>query len=699
MRVSSRTSRFFLTIAMAMALSRALVFSQSQKATEGFSSYITGGKTGLYSAAGKNGSVELQPLWNGGEVRSIVPSNGGWYFITSEGVVFSPDLKNFENRSGDLPVKILKRKVGEVFSLDRRPVDIMAFAVDPAHSNRLAVCTSSEIWFSDSTGDTWVSLGNPATNPGFKALAFGPRQDAGPAPLWVSHSIKGVFFKDFDTKNGWTNASTGLPKVFGSNVEEVSSFALIPSRDASPTFLAGTSFLGRIYRWDSSKKTFVEKYSDGLDYGAVDSMSASETDHGGAIAGNKVVRFSIDSEGASITPVADAALTGFIHSLADTLFSLYGDSPLCIAAMPLAVPDGRASAFALDELWRLFPHGKALNPDAEARRRKATGKNSLYLQTGFVVDPESRKKYFDLMKQLGLDSLVVDMKDDNGRLRFTPRSPLITVRGTIGGSLDLEPFVEEARSRGIYLVARIVAFKDEALCRWNGGALAVHDAKTGGAWQGTRLDGQPIKEFWVDPYSEDVWRYNVEIAKEVTARGFDEVQFDYIRFPTDGENLADAVYPRKEAGMTQAFALESFLQYARSEISAPISVDIYGTNGWFRSAARTGQDVEMLSKYVDVICPMFYPSHFEQAFMAQAPAGLRPYRIYKLGTLRNETIARDRTLIRPYVQAFYLDVSYDRIYYGTHYVEEEVRGVRDGANQGMTFWNNSGRYSDVPILR
>jgi len=100
-----------------------------------------------------------------------------------------------------------------------------------------------------------------------------------------------------------------------------------------------------------------------------------------------------------------------------------------------------------------------------------------------------------------------------------------------------------------------------------------------------------------------------------------------------------------------------------------------------------------------VISPMLYPSHFEQGFLAQAPAESRPYRIYRIGSLRNSAIARGRALIRPYVQAFYLDVSYDRIYYNTAYVAEEVRGVKEGANQGLTFWNNSGRYADIPSLR
>jgi hypothetical protein len=107
----------------------------------------------------------------------------------------------------------------------------------------------------------------------------------------------------------------------------------------------------------------------------------------------------------------------------------------------------------------------------------------------------------------------------------------------------------------------------------------------------------------------------------------------------------------------------------------------------------------MLVEYVDVICPMLYPSHFEQEFLAFAPPELRPYRIYRLGTLRNLAIARNKVLIRPYVQAFYLDVAYDRKYYNTRYVLEEIRGVREGANQGMTFWNNSGRYDDIPTMR
>jgi hypothetical protein len=96
---------------------------------------------------------------------------------------------------------------------------------------------------------------------------------------------------------------------------------------------------------------------------------------------------------------------------------------------------------------------------------------------------------------------------------------------------------------------------------------------------------------------------------------------------------------------------------------------------------------------------MYYPSHFEQDFLAQAPAENRPYRIYYQGTLRTARIAKNRIIVRPWVQAFNLNVSYDRKYYNTDYVRREVEGVRDAGGPGLTYWNNSGRYADIPFLK
>ncbi|MBQ2000125.1 MAG: hypothetical protein II220_11710, partial [Spirochaetales bacterium] len=130
-------------------------------------------------------------------------------------------------------------------------------------------------------------------------------------------------------------------------------------------------------------------------------------------------------------------------------------------------------------------------------------------------------------------------------------------------------------------------------------------------------------------------------------------------------------------------------------IDAPIGIDIYGSNGWYRSGVRTGQDAELLAKYVDVICPMFYPSHFEQDFLAHEPAEDRTYRIYYMGGYRNSMVVHNRAVIRPWVQTFSLPVAYDRKYYGKEYVRREILGVRDSLNVGYMYWNNSGRYDEV----
>jgi len=685
---------------------------------------LAGGKKGLYRIAMRQGAAEAGLIWDrGGAVRSIHPSEGGWYLLGSGGIFFSPDLRLFENRSAGLPEKTLKLFAEGTFRLAREPMDIKSLAIDPAQAGRLAACTATGIWYSEDSGKSWTSLGSPSPIPGFKAVSFGPWLGASRHVVWAAHSIKGLFVKDTGGKEGWINVTAGLPKVFGGNIEEVSSFALVPSMvspgigPAVPSwkFVAGLSFLGRILEWDQARKSFVEIYSDGLDFGAVESVVPAGEGLGLALSRGKVQRLHLSPEGGKSALSVDPALTGVVGTASGAVLAQHGDSTFCAALLPETAGDGLregAIPIALRELWQLSgQEGRAGSvpsaaqagadgTDPAARRRSlAMGRNGIYLQTGFVIDPSARARYFDLIKSLGLNSLVVDMKDDYGRLRFMPRSPLLSGMGGRGEVLDIESFAAEAKARGIYLIARIVVFKDEALYSRKNGSLAARDSTTGLPWRGIKPDGQPIQEHWVDPYSPEVWRYNVEIAREVTERGFDEVQFDYIRFPTDGENLASLKYPGQEQGMSPDSALESFLRFARQSLSVPLGIDIYGANGWYRSGTRTGQDVEMLSDYVDVISPMLYPSHFEQAFLAQAPAELRPYRIYRIGTLRNLSIARGKTLVRPYVQAFYLDVSYDRTYYGPSYVEAESRGVREGANQGMTYWNNSGRYTDLPLPR
>jgi hypothetical protein len=674
--------------------------------------FLAGYDAGLYRIEDGERAV---PLWLDGEVRKIVKASTGWYFLTSLGVVYSQDLGVFEDRSAGLPVKTYKHIEGGKKSFSTETQDLKDLEIDASDPLVLATCTKDSAFVSRDGGKSWKSYGTPADTTGMKAVALAPFPGTSDPALWASHPIKGLFVRRL-ASGGWVPANAGLTYIDKTSVEEVADIA--HGKDGA--VFASASFIPRIYRMDAKAKAFTTVWSENADFGCAESLDVLPDGALRFVADGYVARLAPGSSKAE--PDEKAALIARAAVRAKPDWQIF-----CLS---WAEGGERAS---LSELWLLD------FKDCKPYRAQAENKRALYLTTGFVVHPASRAKYDKIMDDRRLDAAVIDMKDDFGRLRFEPRDPLVQRIGRVSSPLDIEAFVKDWKAKGRYLIARIPVFKDEVAYKYEGGKYAVWNAASASPWQGYNLikksadipatpvragvsassgdngppspdadmaaetpDAQPlrslIKEFWVDPYCEEVWAYNVAIANEIIARGFDEVQFDYIRFPTDGANINQVSFRWKDAGMDKESALASFLHYARDNISAPISIDIYGANGWYRSGVRTGQDVELLAKYVDVICPMLYPSHFEQGFLAQKPAEQRPYRIYRIGTLRNAYIARKKIVVRPYVQAFFLNVSYDRTYYNPEYVKREVAGVRDSVNLGLTFWNNAGRYDDIPVL-
>lgn len=630
------------------------------------------------------------PLWLEGEVRKILPSGEGAWLLTARGPVWTPDFAVFERRATGLPAKVIKEWDGASKALLREPADLKDLELDPSNPERLVTCTKDELWLSFDSGRTWNRLASPSTTSGLKAVALVP----GSVPtVYASHAIEGLFVLELRGDGGipakpvWKKAQGEFALAPGTgNHDELSDLAVRVTA-SGPEVWAAASFQPKLYRLDPGSDRFTIARADSRDFAEFDSLSA----------GPDGVRY-VSRDGvwrhdrASARDVPETLLQSALRDAArDRLGAL--DCVLTRAA------DG--TPVALSELWLVAPRPRS------AFREAADARHGLYLRTGYVAAAADRTRIYGFMESRGLDSLVIDLKDDEGKLRFRPRDPKIAARAKVSAPIDVAAITAETRERGIWLVARIVVFKDKALQESAGGALAVWDSKEKTPWRGYEIapgsDGAPATrkyygEYWVDPYSELVWEYNVAIANELIALGFDEVQFDYIRFPTDGVNLGDASYRYRDPGMDRESAIASFLRYARANVHGPVSIDIYGANGWYRSGARTGQDLELLARYVDVVSPMFYPSHFAQDFLAQEPAELRPWRIYYLGTLRARTIARDRVVIRPYAQSFFLDVAYDRAWYGKRYVELQTLGVRDGANSGLIYWNNVARYDEVPRL-
>lgn len=345
------------------------------------------------------------------------------------------------------------------------------------------------------------------------------------------------------------------------------------------------------------------------------------------------------------------------------------------------------------------------------RRRPSPRETGIYLSAE-NASPERLPDYFALMERYDYTKIVVDFKDDLGRLTYA--SALSTPReaGAVEPRLDPQALVDAAHAQGVKVVARVVVFKDRVLYAYDNYRYAIWDSSRDRPWgvfrtftdeeSGERRTVQV--EHWVDPFSPDVWEYNVSIAEELQELGVDEIQFDYIRFPSDGNSAT--VLPRYQPeGADRVQALEGFLHTARERLTIPISIDVFGFNAWARMS-YLGQDITRLSTFVDVISPMFYPSHFARSFLPQFSYLDRSRVIYDLGSRRAHSLAASggATTIRPYVQTFLIgsELQFDRPTY-LRYVDLQLDGVAEaeaatayarpfGGVAGYSLWNASGRY-------
>jgi hypothetical protein len=288
-------------------------------------------------------------------------------------------------------------------------------------------------------------------------------------------------------------------------------------------------------------------------------------------------------------------------------------------------------------------------------------------------------EYLDLTRE-GLNTIELDIKDENGEVGFKVAVPLARKIGSAHTYYDAAEIVDRVRAKGVYLVGRLVVFEDPILASKRP-ALAIRTAD-GGVWRNSAGLG------WSNPYDKRVWKYNVDIAVEAAKIGFDEIQFDYIRFPTDGD-LEVAVYPGKRAEKRVA-TLSSFLEYARSRLEplgARISIDVFGL-----SATRNmglGQIPRKLARHLDAIYPMVYPSHYGPGELGLADPNAQPGRTVAL-SLRDFAVQLSglKTRIVPWLQDFSL---------GREYSLEDVRlqilAARDASSEGYLLWNPAGVYT------
>ncbi|HMC54167.1 MAG TPA: putative glycoside hydrolase [Gemmatimonadaceae bacterium] len=318
----------------------------------------------------------------------------------------------------------------------------------------------------------------------------------------------------------------------------------------------------------------------------------------------------------------------------------------------------------------------------------------LYLNRFAPQSVRKMRHLFAIADSTEINAFVIDMKDEFG-LNYHSAKPEIArnAGGTHGFVNDVRALVDSVKAHGLIPIARLVAFKDPV------------SAEKNPDWQIRQEDGSTWRDkqglAWVNAHDKRVWEYNLAIAEELVALGFEEIQWDYIRFPEPYKSLPTQVFPG--ASMSKPDALASFLKESRqrlSKLGVRTTADIFGLVTSVRGTLEVGQNWEKLSPVTDVLLPMVYPSHYPRGSLGVAHPNGQPYDIIKIAL--DTARVRDQKLgitkpehVRPWLQAF----SLGQPKYGPEQVAAQKKAVYDAGYNGWILWSPGSMYDVyVPAL-
>jgi hypothetical protein len=325
----------------------------------------------------------------------------------------------------------------------------------------------------------------------------------------------------------------------------------------------------------------------------------------------------------------------------------------------------------------------------------------IYVSYAALGDADFQAHVKNLLETTELNAVVMDFKGDRGYLSFPSSVPLAQEIGAAGQPTvqDPEEFLKWYKDRDVYLIARIVTFKDNLLTRAHPG-YAVTDAATGGVWKDAEGLG------WLDPNLHVGWDYNVELAQEAARMGFDEIQFDYVRFPTDGA-IGRATFSLPNTEEQRVAALSGFLkraQEALKPLGVKIAADLFGYAPWVTGDLGIGQHLESIAPYLDVLSPMIYPSTYAAGLPGESPeyrnAIAYPYDIVQRVTERAVRRARavnPGVIVRPWLQDFQ-DYAFDQRIYTPGEIRTQMDAARDGGGRGWLLWDPAVKYTAAALM-
>jgi len=315
----------------------------------------------------------------------------------------------------------------------------------------------------------------------------------------------------------------------------------------------------------------------------------------------------------------------------------------------------------------------------------------IYMTSWVAGNSRLRERLILFIEETSLNTIVIDVKISSGEISFKIDNEYLSSFNSFSRRVrDIDDLISELHEKGIYVVGRVVVFQDSHYASIRPDQAVQN--KEGDTWES--YNGSS----WVDPSSKDMWKYIAVLSEEVYNLGFDEINYDYIRFPTDG-NLSDIVYPLSGARLAneqKTDILKDFLSYIDGEVRSkkiPVSVDVFGLVAVAGGDIGIGQILEDIVPYVDYISPMVYPSHFADGWSGYQNPAEYPYEvIYEtMNSAKQRLIAigDDPQKIRPWLQDFSLGYSY-----GISEVQAQMQGVIDSGLNSWMMWNASNKYTN-----
>ena len=333
--------------------------------------------------------------------------------------------------------------------------------------------------------------------------------------------------------------------------------------------------------------------------------------------------------------------------------------------------------------------------------REAVKVRGIYISGPMAGSTELFQNILDSAAGTEINTVVIDFKDDQGRITCPVDSPVASEIGACRPYVqDMKGLVASLKERGLYVIARVVAFRDPWL------------AEKKPEWSLHLADGSLYRDrqgmAWVDPYRKEVWDYLVEVGTEAKEAGFDEVQFDYIRFSTEG-TMRDVVFDEAvTGGRSKTDVITEFVKYAYENLASQglfVSADVFGTIiGSDIDAQAVGQVYTEMAKHLDYICPMIYPSHYGPGNFGLEHPDTMPYETV-LEALKKSQMVMDQAaeadchvssqaIVRPWLQDFtasYLGEG-NYIPYGYNEVQRQIQAVKDAGYDEWMLWSAANRY-------